>query len=177
MERSAATPRVGRMLRGAMGRVGLAARLLVGVVWLGAGLLKLGDPQASVTAVRGYQLLPTSSAEVVGRALPITEVVIGACLVLGLVTRVSAAVSGALQLAFVIGIASVWARGISIDCGCFGDGGYDPNASSAYPWELARDVGLLALSAYVVWLRRTPLALDHLILPRANERAHVEEAA
>ena len=51
-----------------------------------------------------------------------------------------------LFVAFIIGIASVWARGINIDCGCFGGGGADPDAASQYPWEIARDVGLLAAS-------------------------------
>ncbi len=59
----------------------------------------------------------------------------------------------------------MWARGITIDCGCFGGGGYDPDAASHYPWEIARDAGLLALSAYLVWQGRTPLALDNLLFP------------
>jgi uncharacterized membrane protein YphA (DoxX/SURF4 family) len=160
-------------LRGA----GTAARLLVGGIWLWAGLLKLPDPEASVTAVRAYQLLPTSTVDAVGRALPMVEVVVGACLVLGLLTRVGGAVSAVLQGAFIIGIASVWVRGISINCGCFGDGGYDPHAASKYPWEIARDVGLLALSLYVVWLRRTPLAVDNVLFPEMDERSDVEAAA
>ena len=156
---------------------GTAARLVVGGIWLWAGLLKLPDPEASVTAVRAYQLLPTSSVDVIGRALPMVEVVVGTCLVLGLLTRVSGAVSAVLQLGFIIGIASVWARGISINCGCFGDGGYDPRAASKYPWEIARDVGLLALSLYVAWLRRTPLALDNVLFPEIDERSDVRAAA
>ena len=148
--------------------VGLAARLVVGGVWIWAGLLKLPDPESSVTAVRAYQLLPASAAEAVGRALPMVEVVVGVCLVLGLLTRVSAAVSALLQVAFIIGIASVWSRGISINCGCFGDGGVDPDAIGKYPWEIARDVGLLAASLLVVWLRRTPLALDNVIFPEIS---------
>jgi hypothetical protein len=74
-------------------------------------------------------------------------------------------VSGLLFVAFIIGIASVWARGLSIDCGCFGGGGYDADAASKYPWEIARDVGLLLLSAYLVWQGRTRLALDNLLFP------------
>ena len=156
---------------------GLGARLVVGVVWLWAGLLKVSDPESSVTAVRAYQLLPTPVADVAGRALPMVEVLVGACLVLGLLTRFAGGVSALLQAAFVVGIASVWARGISISCGCFGNGGYDPNAASHYPWEIARDVGLLALSVYVAWLRRTPLALDNVLFPSTKERLDVEAAA
>ena len=79
-----------------------------------------------MTAVRAYQLLPVSAVDAVGRALPMVEIVVGVCLVLGLLTRISAAVSALLLLAFIIGIASVWSRGILIDCGCFGDGKIPP---------------------------------------------------
>ena len=148
---------------------GLGARLIVGGVWIWAGLLKLPHPESSVSAVRAYQLLSPSLAEGVGRVLPMLEVVVGACLVLGLLSRLSAALSALLLVAFIIGIASVWSRGIAIDCGCFGDGGADPDAFGKYPWEIARDVGLLLLSLLVLWLRRTPLALDNVLFPRRPE--------
>ena len=71
---------------------------------------------------------------------------------LGLLTRGAAVVSALLFVAFIVGIASAWARGIEIECGCFGGGGADAGASSTYPWEIARDVGLLLLSLFLVWL-------------------------
>lgn len=85
-------------------------------------------------------------------------------LAFGVLTRGAAVVSAVLFLAFVVGIASVWMRGIETDCGCFG-GGSEPGAASNYPWEIARDLALLAASAYVVALRRTRLALDNLPVP------------
>jgi uncharacterized membrane protein YphA (DoxX/SURF4 family) len=151
--------------------LGTAARLITGVVWIWAGLLKLPHPDESVLAVRAYQLLPGDSATTVGHLLPVLEVVVGGCLVLGLLTRGAAVLSCVLFALFIFGIASVWTRGITIDCGCFGGGGYDPDAASAYPWEIARDVGLLALSAYLVWLGRTRLALDNLLFPQRTEPA------
>ncbi len=148
--------------------LGTAARLVTGGVWIWAGWLKLPHPEESVLAVRAYQLLPGDSATTVGHLLPVLEIVVGGCLVLGLLTRGAATVSGLLFVAFIVGIASVWARGINIDCGCFGGGGYDPDATSKYPWEIARDIGLLALSAYVVWQGRTRLALDNLPFRRRD---------
>ncbi|MGI9157611.1 MAG: MauE/DoxX family redox-associated membrane protein [Marmoricola sp.] len=145
--------------------VGVLARLVVGVVWIVAGLIKLPRPESSVTAVRAYQLLPISTTNVVGHILPMLEVVVGACLVLGVLTRLVGAVSAVMQLAFVIGISSVWARGISINCGCFGNGGANPDAIGSYPWEIARDVGLLLLSLWLVWRPRTPYAVDNLLFP------------
>lgn len=160
-----------------MGWLGLVARLVVGGVWIWAGVIKLPDPESSVTAVRAYQLLPLGMADGVGRVLPMVEVVVGACLVIGLLTRVNALMSGLLQIAFIIGIVSVWSRGIAINCGCFGDGGPDPDAFGKYPWEIARDAGLLLLSLLVVWLRRTPFAVDNLIFSQRTEVADVEETA
>lgn len=150
--------------------VGLLARVVVGVVWVVAGALKLPDPAQSVDAVRAYQLLPASTVTTVGELLPVVEVVVGAALLLGLLTRGAAVVSALLFAAYIVAIASVWARGISISCGCFGGGGFDPDATSKYPWEIARDAVLLLLSAYVAWLPSTRLALDSVLFRRAVDR-------
>jgi uncharacterized membrane protein YphA (DoxX/SURF4 family) len=148
--------------------LGTVARLVTGGVWIWAALLKLPNPDESVLAVRAYQLLPGDTATTVGHLLPVLELVVGLCLVLGLLTRGAAVVSALLFAAFIIGIGSVWARGITIDCGCFGGGGYDANAADRYPWEIARDVGLLLMSAYLVWQGRTRLALDNLLFPQRD---------
>ncbi|GAA3517506.1 MauE/DoxX family redox-associated membrane protein [Nocardioides daeguensis] len=157
--------------------VGLAARLVTGIVWIVAGGLKITQPDASINAVRAYQLLPSSVAEVVGIALPATELVVGLALVLGVFTRGAAVMSAVLFAAFIVGISSVWARGIEIDCGCFGGGGTKAGAASAYPWEIARDTALLAASLLVASLRRTRLSLDSLLFAtRPAERAATEGA-
>lgn len=140
--------------------LGTVVRLIVGGVWILAGGLKLADPYESVQAVRAYDLLPEAIVPTVGHLLPILEIVIGVLLVVGLLTRASAAVSALLFIAFIIGIASVWARGIEIECGCFGGGGAKEGAAAAYPFEIARDLALLLASLYLVWSRSTRLALD-----------------
>jgi uncharacterized membrane protein YphA (DoxX/SURF4 family) len=149
---------------------GVLVRLVVGGVWIVAGAAKLLDPAQSVAAVRAYQLLPGSTAQPVGQLLPVVEVVVGACLVLGLLTRWVSVVSALLFVAFIVGIASVWTRGITIDCGCFGGGGYDPNAASAYPWEIARDAALLLVSLGLVRWPRTPWSVDEPLFRRTPAR-------
>jgi uncharacterized membrane protein YphA (DoxX/SURF4 family) len=149
--------------------LGLLARVVTGGVWIVAGTIKLPDPAQSVAAVRAYQLLPSSIVPTVGQLLPVIEIVVGVCLVVGLLTRGAAVVSALLFVAFIIGIASVWSRGINIDCGCFGGGGADPDAASSYPWEIARDTALLAASLFVVWLPSTRLALDSVLFRRTPE--------
>ncbi len=150
-----------------MGWLVLAARLVVGGVWIVAGALKVPDPGSSVQAVRAYRLLPEAVVPTVGQLLPVVEVVVGLALVVGLLTRTMAVESAVLFVAFIIGIASAWARGLTIDCGCFGGGGYDPDAAEKYPWEIARDVALLAGSLFVAAVgHRGRWALDHVLFRR-----------
>jgi uncharacterized membrane protein YphA (DoxX/SURF4 family) len=142
---------------------GLVARLVTGGVWIAAGVLKLPDPAGSVRAVRAYELLPEAIVPTAGYLLPALELVVGVGLVLGLLTRVAALASSLLFVAFVVGIASAWARGLQIDCGCFGGGGFEAGADEDYPWEIARDVGLLLLSMWLVVRPASRWALDRLL--------------
>ena len=72
-----------------------------------------------------------------------------------------------LPIAFILGIASAWARGLSIDCGCFGGGGEVGANDTKYPQEIARDVLFAAAGLWLVWRPRTPFSLDARLEPRA----------
>jgi uncharacterized membrane protein YphA (DoxX/SURF4 family) len=143
----------------------VVARVVVGVVWVAAGVLKLADPAQSVRAVRAYQILPEAVVPSVGYGLPALEVAVGVLILVGLALRLVAVVSALLLVAFIVGLGSAWARGLRIECGCFGGGGEAANAFSAYPREIARDVGLAALSSLLALGPRSRLALDTLLLP------------
>lgn len=145
--------------------VGLLARLVLGGVVLVAGLLKVGHLETSARSVRAYQLLPYDVAGYLGYGLPLLEVAIGVLLVLGLFARFSALVGGILMVVFIIGIASAWARGLSIDCGCFGKGGTIAASQTQYPQEIARDVGLLACALWLLVRPQTALSLERLLFP------------
>jgi len=149
---------------------GLVVRLGLGAVWLFAGVTKLSDAAASVRAVRAYELLPEVVVPAVGFALPVLEVGVGLLLVAGLGTRVAATLSTVLLAAFVAGIASAWARGLQIECGCFGGGGFAADATARYPVDIARDAGLLVLSAALAVRPRTPWALDNRLMPEEGDR-------
>ena len=99
------------------------ARVVLGGVLIVAGVLKAADPQASVTAVRAYELLPARLATVVGWGLPFAEIALGALLLAGLGTRAVAVAAAVLLMVFVAAVVSAVLRGLSIDCGCFGGGG------------------------------------------------------
>jgi uncharacterized membrane protein YphA (DoxX/SURF4 family) len=139
---------------GTLARFGLAA------VWLLSGVPKALDPDQTYVAVRAYDVLPPLGVELVAAVLPWLEIALAVLLLLGLGTRAVALVSAGLLLVFVAGVAQAWARGLSIDCGCFGGGGVVEPGRTAYVQELARDAGFLVLAVWLVVRPRTPVALD-----------------
>lgn len=124
----------------------LAARLLLGGVFVVAGLLKLPDPAEAVRAVRAYRLLPEVLVGPVAFGLPVLEVAVGLALLAGVFVRTAAWASALLMLVFLVGVGSAWARGLQIDCGCFGGGGQVQAGQTAYPAEVARDTALLLVA-------------------------------
>ena len=135
-------------------------RIALGLVLIVAGGLKITNLPASAFAVRAYQLLPYDLAGYVGYALPAIEIIVGLLLVLGAFTRVAAALSALLIVAFIIGIVWAWAQGLSIDCGCFGGGGSIEPGRTAYPLVLGRDLLMLGASLWLVRAPRSAFALD-----------------
>lgn len=142
----------------------LAARVILGGTLVVAGALKVTAIDSSIQSVRLYQLLPWEATAAVGTALPLLEIGIGLLLITGTFTRIAAVLGSTLMLAFIIAIASVWARGISIDCGCFSPGGQVAPGETQYPAEILRDLGLLLCGAWAAWRPQSPWAVDSWLL-------------
>ncbi|MEN9687261.1 MAG: hypothetical protein RL381_273 [Actinomycetota bacterium] len=139
---------------------GLLARLVLGGVLFAAGLLKYQHLDKSQMAVRAYELLPISLANFIGIILPFIEIATGILLIIGAAVRISAVVGGVLMIAFIIGISQAWARGLSIDCGCFGGGGQVEPGTANYLPELLRDAGLAFLAIYLFFFPHSKFGLD-----------------
>ena len=140
--------------------IGLLLRVVLGGVLLVAGLLKYQHLDKSQMAVRAYELLPISLANFLGIVLPFVEIAVGILLIIGAAVRVSAVISGLLMLAFSIGISQAWARGLSIDCGCFGGGGQVAPGTANYLPELVRDAGLAIMAIYLFRYPQSKFGLD-----------------
>ena len=140
--------------------IALVARLILGGVLLAAGLLKYKHLDKSQMAVRAYELLPISLANFLGIVLPFLEIGIGILLILGAAIRISAMCGSILMAIFIIGISQAWARGLSIDCGCFGGGGQVAPGSANYLPEILRDLGLALLGIFLFRFPQSKFALD-----------------
>jgi len=141
---------------------GPLSRLILGGVLFAAGWLKIFTPAKSQMSVRAYEVLPISIANFLGIALPWLELGLGILLILGIVVRLSAIVGGCLMVVFVAAISQAWARGLSIDCGCFGGGGTVDPGETKYLSEILRDIGLALLALYLVRYPLTRFAVEKL---------------
>ena len=138
----------------------LIARLILGGVLLVAGALKVGNLQKSAMAVRAYELLPTAIANFLGFVLPWLEIGLGLLLILGVAVSISGLFGAIIMFAFIIAIAQAWARGLSIDCGCFGGGGPIDPSQTKYLSEIIRDIGLFGVGIFLYYFPKGRFALD-----------------
>jgi uncharacterized membrane protein YphA (DoxX/SURF4 family) len=140
--------------------IGLLARLTLGGVLLVAGYLKAVSLDKSQMAVRAYEMLPINVANILGIVLPFAEIVIGLLLIIGAFTKYMAIAGGFIMFIFIIAISQAWARGLTIDCGCFGGGGQVAANETKYLPEILRDSGLVLLSLFLIRYPVTRFSLD-----------------
>ena len=138
----------------------LLSRLILGGVLFAAGALKIGNRQKSAMAVRAYEMLPVELANFLGYALPWIEIGIGLLLIVGASVKICGLLGAFTMFAFIIAIAQAWARGLSIDCGCFGGGGTIDPEETKYLSEIIRDIGLLAMGVFLYYFPKGKLSLD-----------------
>ncbi|MCK9893319.1 DoxX family protein [Frankia sp. AgB32] len=144
--------------------VSTVLRLVLGAVWLAAGLLKVNDPDGMLRSARAFRILPEALVQPVAYAVPFLEIALGLLLIVGLAVRVTAIVSALMFATYIAAIASAAARGLRIDCGCFSSGGdLTADAPTHYTSELIRDSLLLAAAALLAWRPAGYLSADRLL--------------
>jgi len=123
--------------------IGLLARLVVGGVFIYAGLLKLLSPAEEFAyAIETYKVLNTRLALWSAYLVPWLELYAGLLLAAGVFTRLNALFTGAMLVSFEVLLGQAWLRGLPItSCGCFGSGG-----SNSMARELTQNLVFLALA-------------------------------
>lgn len=141
---------------------------MVGGVFLVSGVTKVIDVEGTIRSVRAYRLLPEAVVPAMGSALPIVELSLAGLLLAGLLTRLAALLTIAMCAAFFVGVASAWARGLSIECGCFGNGGFTADPVPGYLRELLINGVMIGLSVWLVRNPDTPWSLDRALGLRSD---------
>jgi uncharacterized membrane protein YphA (DoxX/SURF4 family) len=134
----------------------LVARVLLGGLLLVAGALKVGHPAELAATIASFRLLPAAIVGPLALALPYVELLVGAYLVAGLFTRLTAAFAAVQFVCYAGAIASALVRHIPANCGCFG-----PNDAAVADWpHVAFDLMLAGASGFVAFGAPGALAVD-----------------
>ena len=127
-------------------KLNVLLRLLVGGAFVVAGALKVADPAKFALDVSHYRLVPYELINLVAILLPWIEITSGLFVLAGIWLRAAALVITSLTVMFLVLIVSALARGLNIECGCFGTVG----GKHIGLVNLVIDSALLVLSALLV---------------------------
>lgn len=95
-------------------------RLIVGGIFIWAGLLKIFSPLDFAQNIKNYRLLSSEISFWLALFFPWVEMLCGAFLILGVFRRASSLLLSLFLLSFIILVSVTILRGIDTDCGCFG---------------------------------------------------------
>ena len=137
--------------------------VLLGALFVYAGITKVLDPVRFFTDVQNYDIIPWRAATVaIAFYLPWLEIISGMAVVVRSFRAGALLILTAMLLAFTAALALAWARGLNISCGCFGGASDHPR----YLLWIGRDVGLLVVGMVLTIAEWTSWKSnrDHLVL-------------
>lgn len=122
-------------------------RFVIGCVFIMAAIPKIVDPLLFSKSIEAYQILPTYLVNITAMIVPWLELFVGIFLIIGFLLKGSALLSVAMFSAFSILIGIALFRGLSINCGCFGN-----MESPLTISRLIEDLIFLVMSIYVAYI-------------------------
>jgi uncharacterized membrane protein YphA (DoxX/SURF4 family) len=126
----------------------LAARLILGGIFVYASIDKIFHPAAFADAVYNYQILPDSLINLTAIFLPWLELILGGCLIAGVWLPGVALIANLLLVAFTAALLFNLTRGLDIHCGCFNT---STEAGTSNGWYVLRDILFLGIGGLVFY--------------------------
>ena len=97
----------------------MICRICLGLMFIYASLDKIAHPEEFAKQIGYYKALPFGLENVLAIVLPWTELIVGICLLAGLLVDGATLLSIIMMLVFILAISQAMLRGIDITCGCF----------------------------------------------------------
>jgi putative oxidoreductase len=132
----------------------LLSRFILGAVFIYASLDKIADPIAFSTNIDNYHITPIAINNLAALIIPWVELILGLCLITGVLLDGASILTMALLVFFIFIISQAYVRGISLNCGCFKTA-VDPGLGDLRQdmlWRIFEDILFLGL-AVIVYFR------------------------
>jgi putative oxidoreductase len=133
----------------------LLLRIVIGAVFVYAGWAKIFEPEPLADSIASFQILPRMLIVPLALSLPPFEMLSGALLIVGWPRRIAALAIVIVTAVFLVALLSAVARGITIDCGCFGQAAAGVPTAMRMWLDLGRDL-LLLFGAVVLYRASWP---------------------
>ena len=131
---------MGRLLRN--GHLIRICRIVMGLLFIVAALAKIGDVAAFSTQIHNFRMIPVALENLVAMTLPWIELLAGLSLLIGIRPRSGGMIVTVLMAFFLVAVAIAMARGLDIECGCFGTA----DATTVGLSKLAQNAVMLVLA-------------------------------
>lgn len=95
-------------------------RVTIAAVLIYAALPKINDPRAFAEAIDNYRIIPLSWSPTIALVLPWLELITALALFIPWLKRSGSLLATSLFAFFTLLQSITWARGLTIECGCFG---------------------------------------------------------
>lgn len=120
-------------------------RVALGALFIYAGAMKAAEAPDFARDIQRYTIIPWPDATVLLAVyLPWLEILSGVAVIVRRFHLGALAIIAGLMLVFTIALTSAWARGLDIECGCFGR--KKESIRTNFPALLARDLALLGVA-------------------------------
>jgi uncharacterized membrane protein YphA (DoxX/SURF4 family) len=98
----------------------LVFRIILGLIFIAAGIEKIANAENFALSIENYKLLPIQIINLFAITLPWLELITGLLLLFGVAVKENSLIINTLLAIFILLILSAVLRGLDIDCGCFG---------------------------------------------------------
>ena len=131
--------------------------LIIGGIFVYAGVIKAMDPVAFANDIDNYKILPWPLAVRLAFYLPWLEMLCGLALILRFFYRGGLFILTGLTFVFIAASVIAKVRGLDITCGCFGHASKNWNFSGHLALDIAILIALIAL-----WISNRGFAIGKL---------------
>lgn len=125
---------------------------VVGALFAVAATVKITDPEAFLSSLLTYELFPMKLAVGLAWFAPVLELLVGICLITGILRKGASLLTVAMLLLFIVLVGQGLARGLEMNCGCFGDNHLQTTGD--YLLKIGQNVLLLAAIGCAVFFEK-----------------------